>query len=283
MIYLEKVNESSKDEAVTFLKAHEEYTLFLLGNLEVYGSHLSKEPYSGNFKLIRDENEIISGFSLTKSGTLLIYSKEIDTPLFELVLQACQEEPITLKGVLGEWDFCHRFWKFLKERKVIENEAYTSKEVLYSADLSKLNFENQYNVRLLAPSDLEQWLPLRTNYIKEMGFPEQGCMEDISKEFQMMAKEKIAWGLFTSEKLISIANLNAKAFDLGQVGGVYTLPAYRKQGFSTAVLQQLIHDAKSLHHMRKLIIFTGETNHSARRVYESLGAFPFGHYALLFG
>ncbi len=34
---IEKVDETSKDEMVNFLKTHEEYTLFLLGNLEVYG------------------------------------------------------------------------------------------------------------------------------------------------------------------------------------------------------------------------------------------------------
>ena len=64
---------------------------------------------------------------------------------------------------------------------------------------------------------------------------------------------------------------------------VYTLPAHRKQGLSTAVMQQLMLDAKQLHHIRKLIIFTGETNQSARRVYESLGVTPVGNYALLFG
>lgn len=283
MTFLEKVNESSKDEMVSFLKAHEEYTLFLMGNLEVYGLHLTNELYSGNFKLIRNKNGIIAAFSLTKGGTLLIHSKEISTPLFELILRACQEEPIVLKGLLGEWGFCHRFWEFLKERKAIVNESYASKEILYSADLSKLNFERQHEVRLLESDDLKQWIPLRASYMKEMGFPEQECREDICKEFQMKIKARISWGLFTDEKLISIADLNARALDLGQVGGVYTLPEYRKQGFSTRVMRQLMHDAKELHLIRKLIIFTGETNHSARRVYESLGVSPVGHYALLFG
>jgi hypothetical protein len=100
MTFLERVNESSKDEMISFLKAHEEYTLFLLGNLEVYGLHLTNEIYSGNFKLVRNENGISAAFSLTKGGTLLIHSKETGTSFFELVLRACQEEPIVLKGVL---------------------------------------------------------------------------------------------------------------------------------------------------------------------------------------
>lgn len=35
--------------------------------------------------------------------------------------------------------------------------------------------------------------------------------------------------------------------------------------------------------MRKLIIFTADTNLSVRKVYESLGVIPVGYYALLFG
>lgn len=283
MLFLESVVASSKDEMVAFLKTYEEYTLFLLGNLETYGMHLTQEPYSGNYKIIRKGEEIIAVFSLTKSGTLLIHSKEATTPFFHLVLRACREEPIQIKGLIGKWDFCHLFWNLIKAEKIIVNETYASKEILYSTELSLLNFEKQPDARLLLSTDWEQWYPLRAAYIQEMHFPSQGSKEDIFEEFQLKVEQKISWGLFSNGKLIAIADLNAKAFDLGQVGGVYTLPAFRKQGHCTTLMRHLIHDAKNLHHLRKLIIFTSETNHSARKVYESLGVTPFGHYALLFG
>lgn len=283
MISLTKADESSRAALISFLKAHEEYSLFLLGNLEVYGPNLTDELYSGNFKFIRHKKEIIAVFSLTKGGTLLIYSSQINEPLFELVLQACLEETIPLEGVIGEWEFCHRFWEFLKGKGLITKEVYTSKEILYSADLLQLCFEKEQLVRFLTPDDINQWLPLRRNYIQEMKFPGGESEEELCKEFQMKVKDKISWGLFLGDRLISIADLNARAFDLGQVGGVYTLPEYRKQGFSTAVMRQLMHDASRIHQIRKLIIFTGEANFSARKVYESLGVSPFGHYALLFG
>ncbi len=283
MISLKNVDEFSKDEMLNFLKTYEEYTLFLLGNLEVYGLHLTEDLYSGNYKIACDPNGIIAVFSLTRGGSLLIHSKKISTPLFELVLCACQKEQIGLNGLIGEWEFCHRFWKFLKEKGAIQKEVHVSKEILYAADLSQLSFEKESNVRLLTSNDWEQWLPLHNEYIKEMHYPEQGGKEELCKEFQMMVAAKISWGLFFDEKLISIANLNARALDLGQVGGVYTTPKFRKQGFASAVMRQLIHDAKELHRIRKLIIFTAETNLSARRVYESLGVFPVGYCALLFG
>jgi RimJ/RimL family protein N-acetyltransferase len=45
----------------------------------------------------------------------------------------------------------------------------------------------------------------------------------------------------------------------------------------------LLKDA-SLHlGLRKLILFTGEHNEAARRLYESIGFFKIGYFGLLFG
>lgn len=80
-----------------------------------------------------------------------------------------------------------------------------------------------------------------------------------------------------------MAEFNAKARDLAQVGGVYTAPAFRQQGYAQAVMRTLMRDARDLHKIRKLIIFTGETNTKARKLYESLNVHPAGYYALMFG
>lgn len=69
---------------------------------------------------------------------------------------------------------------------------------------------------------------------------------------------------FLNNKLISIAELNAKALDLGQVGGVYTTPAFRQKGYSKSVMKQLLIDAN-------------------QHLYKFLGAFQVGYFALFFG
>jgi predicted GNAT family acetyltransferase len=115
-----------------------------------------------------------------------------------------------------------------------------------------------------------------------MQLPENS-FDEIRAEFHLKVAQKITWGFFFNGQLVAIADLNARYCDLGQLGGVYTIPAFRKRGFSTRLICHLIHDVKALHHLRKLIIFTGEKNLAARKVYESLGITPYGHYALLFG
>lgn len=279
---IEAVTPSSQDEMLNFLKEHENYTLFLLGNFENYGARLTDAPYSGNFKLIRAQDQVIGVFCLTRKGNLLIKTI-LQEPIFDIVLDACHQEPTPLKGVVGDWNFCEPFWEYLKTKKIIQKEVFTSKEILYSIDLSKHHFLPQPHVRLLTEADYVQWKPLRLDYFIEEGVPNDLTDKQLLDLFLDKTKKMIIWGLFLNNTLVSIADLNAKALDLGQVGGVYTMPNFRQRGYSKSVMQQLLLDAKELHEIRKVIIFTGEKNIPAQRLYNSLGASQIGYYALLFG
>jgi len=280
---IEAVDQSTESSMVDFLKQHEDYTLFLLGNYENCGLTLAESPLSGNYKIIRNpEGKVIGVFCLTKRGNLLIEST-ISAPVFDLVLSSCEEESHPLKGILGRWDLCKPFWDFLKNKQVIDQEVFTSKEVLYSIDLSTVQFESQPNVRLLKQNDYIQWKSLRLDFLGEAGLPNDLTDDQLYQSYLDKTQRKIAWGYFIEDQLVSIADLNAKAVDLGQVGGVYTIPAFRKRGYSRAVMKHLLADSKKIHSIRKTIIFTGEKNLSAQKLYESLGVSPVGHFALLFG
>lgn len=268
------------DPMIAFLKKHENYSLFLLGNLENYGPRLTEAPFSGNYKVIRNGDEIIAVFCLTRKGNILIQST-VQEPIFDRVLAACKEENLPINGVVGQWEFCKPFWDYLKSKKVIEKETFTSKEILYTLNLH--DFPSQDNVRLLTEDDYDQWKPLRLDYIEEKGLDNELTDKQLKDLFLEKAKKKIIWGYFLNDKLVSMADLNAKALDLGQVGGVYTAPEFRQRGYSRAVMLQLLHDAKKLHSIRKMIIFTGETNFPAQKLYRSLGVTQAGYFSLLFG
>lgn len=279
---IERISQSSQQEMLNFLKEHEDYSLFLLGNFENYGATLTEAPYSGNFKLIRSQDRVVGVFCLTRKGSLLIETI-FQEPIFDMIVDACHQESMPLKGVVGNWNFCEPFWEYLKTKKIIHKEIFTSKEILYNIDLDKHDFLYQPNVRFLTEVDYVQWKPLRLDYLIEEGLPNDLTDGQLSDQFLDKAKKKIIWGLFLENTLVSIADLNAKALDLGQVGGVYTKPSFRQRGYSKSVMTQLLLDAKELHKIRKLIIFTGDKNFPAQKLYNSLGVSKIGYFALLFG
>ncbi|MBA3236751.1 MAG: hypothetical protein H0T62_00170 [Parachlamydiaceae bacterium] len=106
---IEKVSHPSQLDMLNFVKEHEKFSLFLLGNLESYGATLTNAPFSGNYKLIRSFGEIVAVFSLTRKGSLQIAATVLE-PIFQTVLEACQEEAVFLTGVVGNWNFCGPFW-----------------------------------------------------------------------------------------------------------------------------------------------------------------------------
>lgn len=228
---VETVNQSSQHAMLNFLKEHENYTLFLLGNFENYGALLTDAPYSGNFKLIRSKGQVVGVFCLTRKGNLLIETV-LQESIFDIVFDACHQESMPLKGVVGNWNFCKPFWEYLKAKKIIQKEVFTSKEILYKINLYKQDFLPQPYVRLLTEADYIQWKPLRLDYLVEEGVPNDLTDQQLMDQFLEKAKKKIIWGLFVNNTLVSIADLNAKALDLGQVGGVYTAPGFRQKGYS---------------------------------------------------
>ena len=64
---------------------------------------------------------------------------------------------------------------------------------------------------------------------------------------------------------------------------MYTRPADRRKGLSYAVMQMLITDCRHRLGFDKLVLFTGEDNTSARKLYESLGFEAAGAFGLLLG
>ncbi len=65
---VEIVSDDTREEMVNFLKRHEDYSLFLLGNLEAHGHKMTDAPNSGNFKLIRNAGNVVGAFCLAING-----------------------------------------------------------------------------------------------------------------------------------------------------------------------------------------------------------------------
>jgi GrpB-like predicted nucleotidyltransferase (UPF0157 family)/predicted GNAT family acetyltransferase len=282
-ISIETVTSSSLQDAIAFLRKHEDFSLFLLGNLEAHGHKLTSAPNSGNLKLLRRGGKIVAVFCLTRRGNLVVQSEMSDRPLMEKIITACQEEELSILGLLGQWDFCRSLWNLFREKAIILHDTFIEKESLYAVELSKQALSDEPNVRILLAGDYPQWKPLHIEYLKEEGFPNDLSKEQTRALFLEKVAGKISWGYFLEQRLVAMAELNAKAMDLGQVGGVYTTPTQRKKGFAQAVMRQVMTDARNVHQIRKLIIFTGENNLPARKLYESLGVHPTGSYALMFG
>lgn len=263
-----------------FLRRRFAVSMFLLGNLEDRGPLLSEHPNSGNFKVLERDGAVVGVFSLTRRGNLLL-NVEASAEAYALVLAACRAEAIELKGVLGEWECTSGMWKLLHAEGVFSSSTFESQEVLYQLEEIP-SFPAEPSVRFLVAEDFPEWRPIRRAYTAEEGLTHDLPDEDLRANFLRYSAMQEYWGYFESGRLISTAALNARAMGVGQVGGVYTVPERRGQGLSKRVMRQMLRDCKEVHGLERMILFTGEQNVAAQRVYEGLGFERIGYFGIFF-
>ena len=164
---------------------------------------------------------------------------------------------------------------------------HSARDVLYRLSLSvarvKRDASRELLARALDAQDFDQWEPLNTAYLAELELPLQATHEQRKAAFVSGARARLWWGVFEDSRLAAIAGLNATYGSVGQVGGVYTGPKDRRKGLARAAMSRLIEDCTEHHRFARLILFTGEDNHAARRLYESLGFEARGAFGLLLG
>jgi RimJ/RimL family protein N-acetyltransferase len=176
-------------------------------------------------------------------------------------------------------------WKLLRADPRFET-THNLKDILYRLMLNRKpgTRVESANVRALDAGDFVQWERLNSAYFAELSLPLQATLEQRRTDFIVRIRSGLWWGAFDDcHELVSIAALNATYGSLGQVGGVYTRPAERRKGLSRAVMQLLIEDCAKRLHFEKLVLFTGEDNMPARKLYESLEFEPAGAFGVLLG
>lgn len=277
------VTDANLGRARDFLEQHLDTSLFLLGNLTTLGPRRDAGLNSGNFRMIEEDGRVIAVFCLSRRGNLLVQGGG-RADLARPILHACEAEPITVEAVVGDWALAEATFQILRDERGLR-PTFDSKEILYGRSLPATEAELGVaaGARPLTYDDFAAWERLNRQYLFEAGFPVQGSLEQRRVAFEEAARAGTSWGLFEGTELVSTAGFNARYADIGQIGGVFTLPARRGHGLAARVMQVLLRDAAERHKLERLILFTSEHNVAARRLYERLGFSERGHFALLFG
>jgi ribosomal protein S18 acetylase RimI-like enzyme len=294
------VTDTDLERVRAFLESHVDMSLFLLSTLASLGPRLGSHLNSGNFRLIEDGGKVAAVFCLTRRGNLLVQAGG-RTDLAERIFEDIEAEPMEVRGIVGEWPAAEALWKLLRADPRFE-PTHALKDVLYRLMLKETArpplgvpsltarspagepANESLTVRALDAADFAQWEQLNSAYFAELSLPLQATLEQRRTDFMVRIRSGLWWGAFDDcYNLASIAALNATYGSMGQVGGVYTRPADRKKGLARAVMRLLIEDCRKRLRFEKLILFTGEDNTAARKLYESLGFQVAGAFGVLLG
>jgi GNAT superfamily N-acetyltransferase len=282
IVKIKFVNQGNMEEVMTYLQSHEESSQFLINNLNQYGSKLSDHHNSGNYKILREGSKVVGVFCLSRRGNLLA---QTDSDYSDLILESSLKEGIPLKGFIGDWKSMEPIYQLFRKKNPHYQPSYESKEILYSYQLNNedVSLKHDPRVRFLRAEDFEQWDQFSKAYMEELNLPEDLDLEKRKKDYEARILEKVWWGLFDGDQLLSKTALNSKGEKIGQVGGVFTPKPFRKRGYSKATMLHMLKDCRDLHGHKKSILFTGEEDIPAQKLYESIGYKRIGSFALILG
>ena len=130
--------------------------------------------------------------------------------------------------------------------------------------------------------DMEILHPLQKDYMKEEvavpGRPITDAEVDIS--LRQLLKNQLCFALTVDGDIVAKANTNAIGINCIQIGGVYTHPLYRRNGYAGALVQALCN--RALRSGKQPVLFVKEKNTPAYNLYQKLGFEECGRYTIAY-
>lgn len=276
------MDSSDIPAARAFLEAHIDSSVYLLANMMDLGIRSTSSPRSGNFLLIEEGRHVAGVFCLTLRGDLLAQTggREEFAPL---ILEACRAEGPAVISVLAEWTLAEALWAALAPEPGF-TPVYECKSIVYGITRvpAARSVSEGIVIREMTMADYDAWEPVDRAFCAEEGLAVMPDEERRRNGYRSRADVGGWWGAFAEALLVSTACLNAGYQGIGQVGGVYTRPAYRRLGIGQQVMHELMRHHEQRSGLQEVVLFTAERNQVAHAFYEAMGFSQRGRFGLLF-
>ena len=130
--------------------------------------------------------------------------------------------------------------------------------------------------------DLEILHPLQKDYMKEeVAVPGRTITDaEVDITLRNILKNQLCFALTVDGEIVAKANTNAIGINCVQIGGVYTHPLYRRNGYAGALVTALCNRARRSG--KQPVLFVKEKNTPAFTLYQKLGFTECGRYCIAY-
>ncbi len=130
--------------------------------------------------------------------------------------------------------------------------------------------------------DMELLHPLQKDYMKdEVAVPGRPITDaEVDITLRQILKNQLCFALTVDGDIVAKANTNAIGINCVQIGGVYTHPLYRRNGYAGALVTALVN--RALRSGKRPVLFVKEKNMPAFALYQKIGFAECGRYAIAY-
>lgn len=165
---------------------------------------------------------------------------------------------------------------FRQQKDGNENLSYKSYEA------RDVNLNGDETVIRCTEDDMERLFSLQKEYIKtEVVLPQRKVTDsEVSVMLRQILKNQLCLAIILDGDIVAKANTNAIGMNCIQIGGVYTHPLYRKNGYAEKLVSVICR--RAIRAEKEPVLFVKEKNMPAFNLYRKLGFEECGHYAIAY-
>ena len=280
-------DKKSRDEAENFLIQNEIYCVSLTGRFLQRDAKI--------FLLKDDGGKIAAVFSYSAGGQLLFFVRgnlnDDEKTLFRLAVGKAVENYFPkIFSVMGTGGFCSLISRIAenhlcrKKRHEVDFDLMIFDEKSLEKNVKSDNSAENKNLvaECCSVSELDEIFPLQKSYeLEEVVFSEKDFNEAASRlVLKKNLERKRVFALKKDGKIVSKLSVNARGKNCVQVGGVFTAPDFRKQGFAKTLLFRFCR--KYAENRKKIVLFVKKSNLAALSLYKSCGFRKISDYKIVY-
>ncbi|QTQ13107.1 GNAT family N-acetyltransferase [Treponema parvum] len=273
-----------EDKAIhDFLKKHEPFCVALIQSLK-------KKETSVYALYNRIKGEIKGVIALSGGNMLMHYiPKEFQTDLLKNDVAAVLKKH-SVSGINGEAVGSAYLISALEK---INNVKYKIKNSYRLMELKNNGFcESEkkicqafldVEIRRCTQADVLNLLPLETAYQEEEVLPFGRKADPVICRYMLSGrmKEQYIFAAFTKDgSAVAKAATSSLSWEWAQLGGIYTVPEYRRKGLAFAVLKSLISFLFS--NQKNCVLFVKDKNTNAYELYKKCGFKEIAAYTIAY-
>lgn len=299
---LAPVTEGDLSDVREFLIAHERFctalTSLFAGRPEAESPARFSLPASGRCGILRHRTEIIGVLYISPSG--LVYHC---LPLWtfspderEQIAALCAAFPkgSAVSSIVGCFEASRflercfklcpkeaRFYKLMCADTHAENEGGRTERDVHRSEPSPRSFPNGLSVRRCRSEHAPFLFPLVKAYYEEEVLPSWMSVDDETLKLLTAGRlrTQFMFGLELPDgSFAATAGTNNLGIHCAQLGGVYTLPSFRRRGCASFLLRRVCEELRSRGYSP--VLFVRSENKAALALYEGCGFCVCGKYAI---
>ncbi|MCR5063822.1 MAG: GNAT family N-acetyltransferase [Treponema sp.] len=147
---------------------------------------------------------------------------------------------------------------------------------------TEVELSDSENIIRCTENDIDNLTSLQKDYMKnEIVIPGKKISDaEAAIMLRQILKNQLCLALICDGDFVAKANTNAIGINYIQIGGVYTHPLYRKNGYASALVKTICNRAIKAN--KKAALFVKEKNMGAFSIYQKHGFTECAHYAIAY-